>query len=142
MRAEDIMTGDPLYAEETASVAEALALLSEREIRHLPIVRDGELVGIVSDRDFRGLGLSLVNDVESFEGLKRRMQRSVSELTANTVVSVETETPLEEIIDVLVEEKIGAVPVVEPGTMHMVGIVSVIDVLRAVRDNFDEDDED
>jgi len=135
MRAEDIMTADPLYAEETASLAEAMALLAEREIRHLPIVRDGELVGIVSDRDFRGLGLSVVNDVESYDALRQRMQRSVSELVNTTVVSVETETELEEIIDVFVEEKVGAVPVVEPGTMHMVGIISVIDILRAVRDH-------
>lgn len=133
MRAEDIMTSDPVYADETASVAEALAMLAEREIRHLPIVRDGELVAIVSDRDFRGLGLSLVNDVESFDTMRRRMQRSVSELVNGAVVSVETDTPLAEVVDLFVEEKVGAVPVVEPGTMHMVGIISVLDVLRAAR---------
>ena len=137
MRAEDIMTREPLFAHETASVADVLALLSERGIRHLPIVREGELIAIVSDRDIQGLGLSVVNDMESFDAMRHRMTRSVSELINGGVVSVETDAPLGEVVDLLMEEKVGALPVVEPGTMHLVGIISVIDVLRAARGRLD-----
>lgn len=139
MLAEDIMTRDPLSVKDTTPLSEAFAVLAEGDVRHLPILRDEELIGIVSDRDFRGLGLSLVNDVKSFDDLRRRMSRGVSEVMTGNVISVDTDTPLSEVVDLFVEEKIGALPVVEPGTGHLVGIISVLDVLRASRERFEED---
>lgn len=139
MLAEDIMTRDPLSVNDTTPLAEAFAVLTESEVRHLPVLRDEELVGIVSDRDFRGLGLSLVNDVQSFDDLRRRMRRGVSELMSGSVISVDADTPLADVIDLFVEEKVGAIPVVEPGTAHLVGIISVLDVLRASREGFERD---
>lgn len=139
MLAEDIMTRDPLSVEDTTPMAEAFAVLAESDIRHLPVLRNEELVGIVSDRDFRGLGLSLVNDVKSFDDLRRRMGRGVSELMSGSVISVDTDTPLSEVVDLFVEEKVGAIPVVEPGTAHLVGIISVLDMLRASRETFERD---
>lgn len=139
MLAEDIMTRDPLSVSDTTPIAEAFAVLTESEVRHLPVLRDEELVGIVSDRDFRGLGLSLVNDVQSFDDLRRRMRRGVSELMSGSVISVDADTPLSDVIDLFVEEKVGAIPVVEPGTAHLVGIISVLDVLRASREGFERD---
>lgn len=139
MLAEDIMTRDPVSVDESTPMAEAFSVLAESEVRHLPVLRNEELIGIVSDRDFRGLGLSLVNDVKSFDDLKRRMSRTVAELMTGNVISVDTDTPLSEVVDLFIEEKVGALPVVEPGTGHLVGIISVLDVLRASRDSFEED---
>ena len=129
MRAEDIMTRDPMYAAETASMAEALTMLSESGIRHLPVVRDGELLGIVSDRDFQGLGLSMVNDVRSYDAMRQRMERSVGELVSGSALSVESDTELAEVIDLFLEEKIGALPVVKKG--RLVGIITATDILLA-----------
>jgi acetoin utilization protein AcuB len=139
MLAEDIMTRDPLSVKDTTPLSEAFAVLAESEIRHLPVLRDEALVGILSDRDFRALGLSLVNDVRSLDELQRRMRRGVAEVMSGNVISVDTDTPLSEVVDLFVEEKVGALPVVEPGTAHLVGIISVLDVLRASRDGFAED---
>ena len=54
------MTRDPVTVNERATIGEAWRLLAEESIRHLPVVRDGDVVGILSDRDFRSLGVSLV----------------------------------------------------------------------------------
>jgi acetoin utilization protein AcuB len=58
-------------------------------------------------------------------------QRQVSELMSGDVVTVEPDTDLREVIDDLLEERIGAVPVVS-GPDGVVGIVSYVDVLRAL----------
>jgi acetoin utilization protein AcuB len=52
------------------------------------------------------------------------------------VISVNPETELEEVVDLMIEHKIGAVPVVEADSSKLVGIVSYIDALRAARDLF------
>jgi len=49
----DWMTGNLVTLSPKASVAEALTLCRERRIRHIPIVEEGRLIGIVSDRDLR-----------------------------------------------------------------------------------------
>lgn len=139
MLAEDIMTPDPVYVEETTLLGDALVALVEGDIRHLPVVRDGELIGILTDRDLRGMGLAQVEDMAGFDRLQRRMRRPVADLMRGSPVTVETKTSLADVVDILVEEKLGALPVVEPGTAHLVGIVSVLDVLRASRDVFDAD---
>lgn len=51
------------------------------------------------------------------------------------VISVNPETELAEIVELLVEQRIGAIPVVRAGTRELVGIVSYIDVLRALQDS-------
>jgi acetoin utilization protein AcuB len=50
------------------------------------------------------------------------------------VIFVEAEADLGEVVDLMLESKVGAIPVVRPETREVVGIVSYIDVLRGVRD--------
>jgi len=54
------------------------------------------------------------------------------------VICVEPETDLGDVVELLIEHKIGAVPVVEPDTQAIVGIISYIDVLRAMQATFEE----
>lgn len=123
MRATEIMTHDPMTAESTASIADAMNILKTLEIRHLPITDEsGSLVGMISDRDVRALG----NLSET---------SSVLELMASDVVTIDPEAELAEIIDLLLELKVGALPVVDQETRELMGIVSYIDVLRAVRND-------
>ena len=52
------------------------------------------------------------------------------------VVSVDPETEVGEVVDLMIEHRIGAVPVVARGTDEIVGIVSYVDVLRASKEDF------
>ena len=54
------------------------------------------------------------------------------------MISVEPETEVVEMISPLLEHKIGAVPVVEQGTREVLGIISYVDVLRALQDLVEE----
>jgi len=131
--AEEIMTPDPAALEVSATVGEAIETLATLEIRHVPVVRDGEVIGILSDRDFAGIGVPTSSDPSTIETMKAQLENPVSALMSGDVVTVDRTTELVEVIDLLVGERIGAVPVVEDGG-RLVGIVSYVDVLRVVRD--------
>jgi acetoin utilization protein AcuB len=141
MTAEDIMTRDPVTVNERATIGEAWRLLAEGSIRHLPVVRDGDVVGILSDRDFRSLGVSLAADVESFDRVRERLLAPVSALMTSGVVTAGREADVSELVDLMLDETLSAVPVVEDGTQELVGIVSYIDVLRAAQPLFEDESE-
>jgi acetoin utilization protein AcuB len=100
-------------------------------------VRGEEVIGMLSDRDLRALGISLVTDVEGMDRLQARFRGKVTDLMTANVITVDPETDVQEIVDVMLEEKISAVPVVDEDTGRLAGIVSYVDVLRAVRNIID-----
>jgi acetoin utilization protein AcuB len=134
MQAQDIMTADPTTVSPEAPVAEAWDLMRDRAVRHIPVVDRGELVGMVSDRDLAHFDLARLLTTEGAEALRRELSTSVVRIMSADVVAVDPEAELGEIVDLLVDNRIGAVAVVRTGTRELVGIVSYIDVLKAVRD--------
>jgi CBS domain-containing protein len=141
MIADDIMTPKPLTVSETVSIGDAMTLMAEHNVRHLPVVRGNDVVGILSDRDLRNLGVSMVNDMYGYENLRARLSQPVSVLMSGGVVTVGRDASVAEIVDVLLEEKLSALPVVESGTQELAGIVSYIDVLRVVQPMLEDDEE-
>jgi acetoin utilization protein AcuB len=134
MQAQDIMTADPTTVSPEATVAEAWDLMRDHAVRHIPVVDRAGLVGMVSDRDLAHFDLARLLTTEGAEGLRRELSTPVVRIMSADVVAVDPETELGEIVDLLVDNRIGAVAVVRSGTRELVGIVSYIDVLKAVRD--------
>ncbi|MFI5300649.1 MAG: HPP family protein [Polyangiales bacterium] len=123
MIAADLMTQNPRTLRVDDSVGEARRALSVMDVRHLPIVNDdGEIVGIVSDRDLWGESLQLPDGMPSAS--------PISSLMTGAVVTVTPETDLVEVIELLLEQRVGAVPVVDADA-QVVGVVSYVDVLRS-----------
>lgn len=141
MNADEIMTSDVVTIEENGTLGQALEIMQEKAIRHLPVVRGRELVGMLSDRDLRSFGVTMVADVDVLEQLKARLESSVSAAMSGNLITVDPSSDVVEIIDLMVEERINAVPVVDEETNELVGIVSSVDVLDAVRDRLEEEDE-
>jgi len=133
--AEEIMTENPTTVSEDTTLRDALELMQDGSIRHLPVLREGLLVGMISDRDVQSLGLRLVTDLESLERVDARLSATVGTVMSGNILSVSRIADLGEVIDLLVEEKIGALPVVDDG--KLVGILSYVDVLRVLRDTLD-----
>ena len=132
--AEEIMTEDVTTVHESTSLGAALEIMQELNIRHLPVVRGRHLVGMLSDRDLRALGIRLVVDIESLERLEARMTATVASVMSASLLTVNRVTEVSEIVDLFLTEHVGAVPVVHAG--ELVGIVSYVDVLRAMQDAF------
>lgn len=116
------MTRDVITVHPEATVAEALELTRGHNIRHLPVMDARELKGIVSDRDLR-MAMGPDADLESV---------TVSDLMTAKAVTTPPETPVETAAQLLVEHRIGCLPVVEDG--ELVGILTESDLLRALVD--------
>ena len=133
MTARELMTLNPVMLTARATLADAWRLMREHEVRHVPIVDGGVLIGILSDRDLAREDVARVLMAEGAAGLERELRTPVVTVMAADPICVEPETSASEILDLLIEAKVGALPVVEPDTRAVVGIVSYIDVLRMLQ---------
>jgi acetoin utilization protein AcuB len=124
-----------------ATVAEVWDLMRESEVRHVPVVDRGALVGMVSDRDLARFDIGRLLMAEGAEALRHELGTPVVKVMTSDVIAVSPETGLAEIIELLVEHRIGAVPVVRPDSREVVGIVSYIDVLQALHASLDSSPE-
>ena len=134
MIVREAMSLEPYVAAVTASVRHVLSIIGEADVRHVPIVEDERLVGIISDRDLRGLMPGTLDRMEHPERAERLLSEPISQLMSADVISVEPDAELAEAVDLMIEHKVGALPVVEPRSGKLVGIVSYVDVLRVARD--------
>ena len=140
MLVADVMTRNVITADISNDLGQAVSIMSDNEIRHLPVLEDGvRLAGVISDRDLRHLGLARVSDIESYERLQARLRAPVTTVMSANVLTVDPETDLAQVVDLMVEEKIGALPVVDPETDTLVGMVSYIDILRVARNALGEE---
>jgi acetoin utilization protein AcuB len=133
------MTTYPVTVTPQATLAEALDLMRDLDIRHVPVVERGALVGMLSDRDLAYLNVGAALTDQGAAALRRGLATPVIRVMRSDVICVEAETELSDVIGLLLEHKIGAIPVIQPDTQAVVGIVSYIDVLRAVQDSLEDD---
>jgi len=125
----DWMTGNLVTLSPKASVAEALTLCRERRIRHIPIVEEGRLIGIVSDRDLRDASPAL-GDAERASTLQ---EIRVGDVMTREVSTTVPEESIENVAQEMYELKIGSLPVVaEEDEEKLLGIVTSSDVMRAL----------
>ena len=136
MEVSEIMTPNPERAEVTETVRDALLKLMELDVRHLPIVDQTELVGMLSDRDLREFVVPMASDLEVVNTSDARFERPVSDLMKGDVISVHPETDVSEVIELMLDHRIGALPVIQPSTGTLVGIISYIDVIREAHEHF------
>jgi acetoin utilization protein AcuB len=139
MTAHDLMTPNPSTVTAQSTIAEAWDLMREFDARHLPVV-DGEiLIGMLSDRDLGGLDVGRLLTEEGAEAVRRRLARPVVQLMSDDVIAAEPETDVNDLVTLFLEHKVGAIPIVLPDTRRIVGIVSYIDVLRALQHRLEEE---
>lgn len=131
MLTREYMTPDPFVVHVSDSIGSVLAVMMEADVRHLPVVENGRLLGIVSDRDLRR-SLDVIPGPGP-GGRLNALERPISDLMSSDVISVNPETEMSEVIDLMLDHRIGAIPVVEGDGLRVVGIISYIDVLRAAR---------
>jgi CBS domain-containing protein len=101
--------------------------MDEHKIRQLPVVEGTELLGIITDRDIRSfLGGHLLSALEERE---KAMEAQVGAVMTTKPITLSPDDGLEEAIELLIEEKVGGIPVVDDEE-GLVGILTHIDVLR------------
>ena len=116
-----------------ATVDEACDLMFERDIRHIPIVKDGTVVGIISDRDIRCYLAELFRDTLQGSETEEKKGTPLRDIMQAKPISVLPDADMQDVIESLLEWKVGAVLVCEPQD-KLRGIVSYEDILEVVRD--------
>lgn len=125
----DIMSTMTIRAVPDDDVLDVVASMVREGVRHLPIVdTDGCVVGIVSDRDVR----TAVGDPVAALGRSDESEPEpwpVEEIMTSNPICIRADASIDELARVLVDESIGAVPVVN-GEGRLLGIVSYVDLLH------------
>jgi CBS domain-containing protein len=104
-----------------ASVYQAISIMAEKSIGALPVISDGRIVGILSERDYaRKVVLQSRSSKDTLVG----------EIMATPVTTVTPSTTVEDCMRIMTVQRIRHLPVVEDGTL--VGIVSIGDLVRKV----------
>jgi CBS domain-containing protein len=121
----------PLTGHPEDLVSHAHHRMQQADVRHLPIVAaDGTLVGLLSDRDLRQARASTLPPLCRYEAPLQLMTLLVKDLMRTDVTTVGGETALADAGQLLLEHKIGCLPVLHHGRT-LIGIVTVTDLLRA-----------
>ncbi len=132
---EDVMTPNPVTLGPGDTIAEADDIMDEHGFRQIPVVSKKELVGIISDRDIRSFLSG--RQFGAPDERERAMNTKIAAVMTTKPVSVELEDDLAEAIELLIEGKVGGIPVVDE-EQSLVGIVTYVDVLRRFLDLLEE----
>lgn len=131
MLVRDRMTLNPITIKPDSSVTDALRLMNEKKIRRLPVLDgEGKLVGIVSDRDLLLASPSPATSLAVWEIHDLLSKLTVDKSMTPKVITVSEDTPLEEAARVMVDNKIGGLPVMRGS--ELVGIISESDLFKTL----------
>ncbi len=128
MYVDRIMSRDVLQVAEDARVTQLAALMRDHHIRHLPVVRDGRLVGLVTSHDLERAAPSPVTTLSVGEANYLLGKLTAAKVMRAQVVTCTPDTLVEEAARLLREKKIGCLPVVETSG-KLVGMVTHEDLL-------------
>jgi acetoin utilization protein AcuB len=109
-------------------VHEALALFKKEKIRRAPVLHDGQLVGIVSDKDLLNASPSPVSSLSVWEMNYLMSKITVQEVMTRKVESVQADTPIEEAARIMADRKIGGLPVMDEH--KVVGMITETDLFK------------
>jgi CBS domain-containing protein len=123
------MTAPPVTVSPSATLTEARTLLDRHRVRHLIVLDQWQLVGIITDRDIRQASLPHPPGQPHPEGDALMDLVRVSQAMTKEVITVMPETLLEHAAMLLIYHRIGALPVVKQG--RVVGIITETDLLEA-----------
>ena len=120
---KEVMTRDVRACEPNATVANAAKVMAQEDVGPVPIVEDGRLVGIVTDRDIVVRVVAEGRDPNA---------TTVKEIASTDLVTVSPGDDLDEALKLLAERQVRRLPVVEGD--RLVGIVAQADVARLGKD--------
>jgi len=129
MLVREWMTKDPQTVSATTPVMEAMQRLREGGFRRLPVVREGRLVGIVTDRDLKEATPSKATTLSIYELNYLLSKLLVKDVMVASVITVGPDDPIERAALLMEEHRVSGLPVIEDG--HLIGILTITDLLRA-----------
>jgi acetoin utilization protein AcuB len=109
-------------------IHEALNIMKREQIRHIPVVQDGKLVGLVTNEDLFYASPSPTTSLSIWDMNYLISKVTVKEVMTEKVITVTEDTPIEQAALIMAEHKIGCVPVMRDNTL--VGIITETDLFK------------
>lgn len=128
----DWMTRQVITVGPDDSVQRAMHLMKDHDIKHLPVVRDGKVVGVISDRDIRTYAPSRATSLDIYEVNYLLSQAVVRDAMGARLLVIAPDAPVELAAMTMLAEDVGCLPVVAGDVL--VGIISDRDIFRALVD--------
>lgn len=144
--ARDIMTADPATVGPEALVTDAAKIMTEKNIGALPVVDDGELIGLVTEGDLimQDVKLEFPSYIHLLDGfimyppstakfeheLKKAVAATVRDVMTAEPVTIQGDAPIEDVATLLSEREVSRLPVLDGA--ELIGIVSKHDIVRAI----------
>jgi len=113
-------------------LSDAITLMKEKNIKHLPVVKGGKLKGIISDRDIKEYTPSKATCLDVYELHYLLAKAQIKEIMITKVITTSPDAPVEEAAMVLLDRNIDCLPVMDGGSL--VGIISDRDIFHAMVD--------
>jgi acetoin utilization protein AcuB len=132
MFVSDWMTRKVLTVAPDDFLSDAIALMQEKGIKHLPVVRNGRLAGVLSDRDIKEYCPSKATALDIYELHYLLAKTQVRDAMRTKVMTTTPDTPVEEAALQFMDQNIGCLPVLDG--RRLVGIISDKDIYRALVD--------
>ena len=129
MLVRDLMTPNPITVGPDTPVFEARKLMFDSRIRHLLVVGDGRLVGMVTDRDIRLSLPSQATSLSVWEAHYLLARLTVSKIMSRMLITIGPDCQAADAARLMLARSIGGLPVIEWG--RVIGIVTETDVVRA-----------
>uniref|UniRef100_A0A7V4DGX2 CBS domain-containing protein n=1 Tax=Candidatus Caldatribacterium californiense TaxID=1454726 RepID=A0A7V4DGX2_9BACT len=128
MLVRDRMSKDVVTISSSVTILEAQKIMRESRVRRLPVVDQGELVGIVTYNDLLEASPSKATTLSRFELTYLLSKMTVAEIMTRNVITVPPDVPIEEAALIMQKHQIGGLPVVEEG--RVVGIITESDIFE------------
>ncbi len=130
-RVSEIMSSPVIVIRADATVEEAQALMEERGVRRLPVVNEeGHLIGIITEGDLRE-ATAIKATLNPYAPEAAEKWLTVEEAMTPNPITVSQDTPIWQAAEILIEKKIGGLPVVDE-RKNLCGIITASDILRLV----------
>lgn len=126
------MTVNPLTVTETTPIFEAGELLRKNNIARLPVIKDGKLIGIITEEDLLRVSPSQATTLSVWELNYVLSKLQVKDGMTKNPVTITPDATLEEAAMLMRDKKVGALPVVENG--KLIGIITESDIFDAFLD--------
>ncbi|CAN5814834.1 CBS domain-containing protein [soil metagenome] len=129
---QDFMTDKPVVVSPDATVSDAYTLMFDNEVRRLPVVEKGELMGIITLSDIQHTIPMFFDDDMDVASRLELVDRAVRDVMTWDPVTIGPEETIQEAAGCMLENKVSGLPVVQDN--HVVGIITESDIFKLIVD--------
>jgi len=128
----DWMTKKVITVDLDGYLSDAITIMRDKGVKHLPVVKGSKIKGIISDRDIKEFSPSKATTLDIYELHYILANTKIKDLMKTKVFTITSDAPVEEAAMIMLDRNVGCLPVVEGGTLS--GIISDKDIFHAMVD--------